>query len=191
MSYATLAEFKAWKRIDSTDTTDDTVIQQCLDGATSYIEGATGRKFIASASTARLFDIPAGRTLNLDDDLLTLTSVKNGDGTAIPNVEFVTSPRTLTPFYALTLKSSSTYYWLFDDDGNSAGVITVTGTWGYSSAAPADVKAACLSIAANVYGRRFGEGQQVATVTGAGVVITPNDVDGVSQKVIDSHMRLY
>ena len=64
-------------------------------------------------------------------------------------------------------------------------MITVAGTWGYvertatdpESMAPiVNSRAAVMALALAIYKRRFGVGTDgAATITGAGVVITPRD----------------
>ena len=71
--YATLAEFKALLGITSTNATDDSIIEDCIEAASRYIDGKTRRTFYARTET-RYFSVPDGgeRQLDLDDDLLTI-----------------------------------------------------------------------------------------------------------------------
>jgi hypothetical protein len=188
-SYASLAEFKSWKAIKSTDVFDDITVQMCLDMATAWINSNTGRVFVAANGT-RWYDIPYSRTLKLDYDLISVTTLTNGDGTVIPSGQYVLGPRNISPKYEITLIPNSVYQWFPTNTGNTLGVIGVTGPWGYSVTCPDDVKNACISIAVNVYSRRFGEGTMAATVTAAGIVITPQDIDGLTRATMQNYRRV-
>lgn len=187
--YATLQEFKDYKGIKSTDATDDTVIENIIEGVSRYIDRKTGRQFYATTAT-KLFDLPAGLTLMLHDDLLTITKLLNGDGSEISVDSYRLIPLNDPPYYAIQLKVSSGIIW-FTDNGETEGVISVTGSWGYSSTAPDDIKGITLDIAANIYARRSGQGAEAATITGAGVVLQPKDVSGFAHDVLAAYRRIY
>ena len=153
--YATLAEFKLFQDIGSTDTDDDKVIEDLVEASSRYIDRWTGRTFYARTET-RYFDIPEGRELEMDDDLLTITTLTNGDGGEIANTEYNLVPKNVSPYYAIKLKESSSEYWELDNDSNSEDVISVAGTWGFAATRPDDINFACLLIAASYYKRRFG-----------------------------------
>ena len=186
--YATLAEFKLWKDIGSTDSDDDAVIEDCIEAASRYIDRATGRTFYARTET-HYFDVPddGDRLLRLDDDLLTITTLTNGDSTVITSTHYNLVPKNYAPYYGIKLKAASTYYWTMDSSGNVEDVISLAGTWGFSATAPDDIKDYCLALANNLYQKRHGEGQQVAVITGAGVVISPS---GIPKDVVEG-LRAY
>jgi hypothetical protein len=53
------------------------------------------------------------------------------------------------------------------------------------------VQNAAYQIAVNIYKKRFGENMSaVAKVTGAGVVITPQDIPSMAQRIINNLLRL-
>ena len=174
--YVTLPEYKLWASVDSTDTNDDAVIEDIIEGASRDFDLESGRTFYARTET-RYYDIPedGSRTLKVDDDLLTITTLTNGDGTVITATHYDLVPKNVTPYYGIRLKASSSYYWTFDSDGNSQDVISVAGTWGFAAAAPDNVKQAVMGISKMEYASRTGENTQgVARVTAAGVVISPS-----------------
>jgi len=173
--YCTLADFKLYKKITATDANRDTVIEDIIEGASRDFDTETGRTFYARTET-RYFDIPdpASRLLLVDDDLLTITTLTNGAGVTIGSTHYNFVPKNVTPYYGVKLKASSSYYWTFDSSGNTEDVISIAGTWGYTATTPHDVRQAIQMIAELEYDSRFGVGSQgVATITGAGVVITP------------------
>ena len=138
-SYATLAEFKAYRvargQSASIDTADDEVIEQLLKKSSNHIESKTGRHFVPFVET-RYFSVPDAlsidaRELRLDNDLLEIISITNGDGTTIPSTEYTVRPRNRTPYYAVRLIDNSTYYWATDGAGDSHDVIAINGVWGF------------------------------------------------------------
>lgn len=188
-SYATLAQIVEYLRIESTDAGDDTVLTGLLEAASRLIERMTGRVF-AGASATRYFDTPGGQELALDTDLVSVTTLTNGDGTVIAAGDYSLWPRNAAPKRAIVLKSSSAVGWLPDASGSTDGAISVLGVWGYCAEPPADIQQACLLIAASLYKRRFGENlSSVSTLTAGGVVITPQDIPGAAWEIIKAYRR--
>ena len=187
--YSSLAEYKKYHDIGSTDTDDDAVIEDLIEAASRYIDAQSGRTFYARTET-RYFSVPGSRELRFDDDLLTITTLTNGDATTIASTEYYFLPRNVTPKYALNLKESSSVAWYPDSDNNYEYVISVAGTWGFVATAPDDISVACLEIAKAAYGRRTGTSEGVARVTAAGVVITPRDVSSFSMAIIARYRRM-
>jgi len=188
--YTTLADIKSRADIATADATIDSLLEGYVEAASRLIDGETQRTFYARTET-HYFDIPKGRELRLDDDLLTITSVTNGDGTAIASTNYITVPKNHAPYYAIKLTEASTVGWSLNSYGNSEAVIAVAGTWGRSSTAPADIKEACAQIAHSALKRRFGENlSSISMVTAAGVVITPQDIPAFAWRVIRRYRRM-
>lgn len=187
--YATLAEIKAYLNITSTNATDDGAIEDMVEMASRLIDAETHRTFYARTET-HYFDYTSSRSLYMDDDLLTVTTLTNGNGTEIPDTEYNTFPLNKSPKNEIRIKQSSTYYWDTDSYSNTEGVISVAGTWGYSATVPDNIKHACISIVISAYHRRYGEGiEGVATITAAGVVITPRDIPADAWAIIRSYRK--
>lgn len=192
--YCTLAELKRYiTPNESTDPLDDQVLIDIIEAASRFIDGVTGRTFYARTET-RYFSVPEGqdaRKLFLDDDLLTVTTLTNGDGTVLTTADYYLLPRNLSPKYAVVLKESSSYYWIWDSSNNSEYVISIAGTWGYAASAPDDVKDACRMIALSMDKRRSGENiSAITTITGGGVVVTPQDVPSIAAKILEKYKRI-
>lgn len=190
--YATLAEFKVEKDLKSEDATDDTSIEDIIEAASRFIDTETGRTFYARTET-RYYDVPSGRELRVDDDLLTITEdgLTNGDGTAIADTEYHLIPKNVSPKFAIRLKSTSSIFWLPDSSGDTELVISVAGTWGWMATHDDRIKRACLMIATDYYDKREGQGVAgVATITGAGVVIKAAGVPVAAMKLINSFRKL-
>lgn len=183
-SYATLDEFLSLPEYDSNKPADDVFIERLLERCSREFDGDTGHWFYAHQNTRR-YDVPRGRALELDAPLLSVTALTNGDGTNITSDEYRLYPLNGPHYSEIRLTKVSGVQWLMSNDGDDEGVITVRGAWGYvdrtatdpESMAPiVNSRSAVLSLALSVYKRRFGVGTDgAATITGAGVVITPRD----------------
>lgn len=157
MSYATLAQLKAYLKIPTGTTSEDALLQSFLDEASVLIDSYIGRPSAASGLTTRTFDAVAnvdGSLLLFDcDAVVGITSVVNGDGETISPSEYVTEPRSGGPFWGIRLKSGSSYSWDYDD--SPEGAISITGYWAYTTntdgSADALVVGVCRTLAAWMY----------------------------------------
>lgn len=188
--YATSAQFFAFAIPNAgTSTGDDVVIEQIIESASRVIDNETRRTFYARGET-RYYDTPPGNTLELDDDLISVAKLTNGDGTEITAGDYLTKPYNESPKYAVKIKDTSNVVFEFDSTNNGEKAISLSGSWGWSSSVPKDIEVATLEIAKNVYHRRNGEGESSeTTLTGAGVIITPNDIPKSARAVIQKYQR--
>lgn len=183
--YCTLPEFKAHRSILSAAHTDDTAIEQIIEGASRMIDAICGRWFYAYTQTRYVGFASSvnNRALDLGEDCLSLTSVTNGDGTTVTTADYYLNPRNHPVKTQIILKQGAAIVWMPDNSGNTEGVIALDGSWGYcdrtatdpySLAVIANTRAACLEIASVAYLERTGQntGGNVQ-VTAAGVVVTP------------------
>jgi len=268
--YTTLAAVKGLLEVASTSTLDDGVINDLITQISRYVDDKTSRKFYPRVET-RVFDVPDGRELWMDDDLLEVVTVTNGDGDAILNTEYNLQPPNYYPKYAIRIKSISSEFWETDDDGDAEQVIDIAAWWGfhqnYSQRAWAlgslvneapldiddltwtvdsgtlfkegqiikvdseimiittvatndltvikrgdngstaathvhdkevyiwqpepDIVLACQMIVKNLYHNRFGQNTTgAATITGAGVVLAPEDVPASALMILKNYTRL-
>ncbi len=193
--YITLAEFKSYAKIVSVDGIDDAVISALISGASLYIDKFTGRRFSSNTET-HLFDVPTGRDRNilfLDDDLLSITTLTNGDSTVITSGYYNLLPLNKSPKYAIRLKDSSSYAWEPTSSGDYVGAISVAGAWGYAATAPADIKTACYEISMAAYKRRstIGSNQAPSVMTPAGLIIQPEDVSKQVVQILRGYIRAF
>lgn len=134
MSYASLADLKAYLRIPTGTTADDGLLQGFLDEASQVLTDYVGHPLAAATATTRRFDAVAdvdGRTLTFDCGYCAgITAVVNGDGVAVSASDYVTEPRNRGPYFGVTLKTGADVTWTFDD--SPEGAIQVTGYWCYS-----------------------------------------------------------
>jgi hypothetical protein len=168
--------------------TDDTTIEHFVEAASRYIDGETHRTFYGRAET-HYFDAPHQDTLFLDDDLLSVTKLTNGDGVEITNTDYILMPANRYPKFAIRLRDTSSVVWNPTAAGSMEQSIQVQGTWGYSSGSaastPPDVQLATEQIVIAAYRRKEGQNMtSTSTVTAAGVVITPEDIPAFSRKII-------
>jgi hypothetical protein len=182
--YLTQVAFKADKRITSLDAVDDAQIDGIITAASRLVERAcNGRRFFARSET-RTFNKPWGRELMLDDDLLSVTHLYNGDGTEILAADYLLLPLNALAKDYIRIKQSAAIEWLPDADGNTEGVISLNGVWGYCDRTASDVRSvervvntsyAALETAVMMYQQRFGGKEGMKTViTPAAVIQVPN-----------------
>jgi len=270
--YITTVQFKTWQRVSSTDAPDDTVVDDIVEQAARLVDYSTGRRFFPSYET-HLFNIPKvdftdRDTIYLDDDLLSLTTLTNGDLTIISSSNYVLKSVNKPPYWAIKLRDVSTVSWEQSSTGSSDQVLSVAGVWGYHdnyakswiqsgtlSAAITDttgltasvtaghsllsqqiwkidneilqgtvssntltfnfrgdngstaathlngaavyrwlvmpsVAGACQQIVDGFYRKRFGDNAStVATITAAGVVLTPSDIPASAWRLLQPLMR--
>lgn len=128
MNYATLAAFKRYKNVQQA--TEDTLLNELLDRASRFIEKRCGRRYDVRKET-RSFDVPSGAMLILDDDLLQVDTLTNGDDTTLAATEYILQTPNRTPSWGIKILATSDYDWEEDGDGETEGVIDVDGLWGY------------------------------------------------------------
>lgn len=197
--YLTLAEFKAYKDITSSDTTDDAVIEKIIEGASRFIDDITGQTFYSDTGETRYFTATDNEVLFIDNlyGITTLKTDEDQDGTYENtwNTGQTTGDFYLMPFNAAI--KGRPYSWIeASDEGDytfpkTQKGVQIVGDWGYS-AVPADIKMACYEIANAAYGRRSGQNLTgAAEVTAAGIVITPQDITPYARTIIASYKRGY
>src|SRR3990170_2776278 len=86
-------------RVTSTDAPDDSVIDALIAQASRYIDQKTGRTFYPRMET-RLYDVPGGRELWIDDDdLLAVITLTNGDAAGFTTTDyFLLSPNVFSKY---------------------------------------------------------------------------------------------
>lgn len=170
MAYATVAELKIY--LDIAGSGDDTLLSDLLDAATAQIDRQTNRTFTAASST-RYYDLDAveGQDLLLDEDLISITTLTNGDGTSLAATTYWLIPRnTGPPYHMIRLKSD--YSWSFDSDGE----VSVLGSWGYAASVPGDIAQACKRLAAYYYRQKDAQVFDVTAIPEMGMIQVPSGI---------------
>lgn len=194
MAYVTLAQLKTYRGIAVTGTGDDVILQDCITRAQSKIETYTGRVFeTATTASTHYFDAIRDvsddkRTLYLDEDLHSITTVINGDSETVNDTAYVPIPRHVTPYYALRMKSNASTLWTYEDAEEDA--IQVGGRWGYSGSAPADIQQATLRLANYMYLQKDATNFDVISYPEAGMMIVPGGIPRDVKETLDEYRRL-
>lgn len=170
---------------------DTDLLQDAIDNAAAYIDGQTGKHFEAETATRYYqrdaLDWKDRHLLVLDNWLLTVTALKNGDAseTAIANTEYWLWPRNETPYWGIRLKTNSATDWEFDTDY----WVSVAGTWGYSATCPADIKEATMHLAAFFYRRKDSQIFDTTAVPEAGVITIPQGIPVGVERIIKRYQQ--
>lgn len=143
--YARLDELKS--ELNIAVDTNDAILRDALKWASDYVDRVTHRQFSAEVATryydSRAIDPNDRALLIVDEDLLGIGTLTNGDAshTVLPGSAYVLWDRNDSPYWGIRLKSG--YSWTFDTDE----VVTIVGTWGYSTTPPDLVKGWTLRLA--------------------------------------------
>ena len=186
MAYVELAEVKAYLGIGDTDA-DDSLIADLISNAQGIIEAYTDRKFEAETATYYFTNQSIeGRWLYLwGYDLLTVTTLTNGDDTELSSATYRLEPRNTSPKWAIRLNEN--YDWEFDDSDSE---VSIAGTWGYTAKAPYDIKQACLRLTAFLYRQKDTSADvDRPLVTGDGVTIMPSSFPQDIKSILDKYKR--
>lgn len=159
--YATLDEVREFGVFAAADTANDTMLTNLITRTSALIDTKCGREIVPSADATHYFspeDIAVDNLdggikigdLMLDETLVSITSLTNGDGTAIAGTEYFLLPRSYERKSYIRMKEASTVSWDFDTDG----YIAVVGKWGYTLTIPEDVRQACIEMVLYCFHRR-------------------------------------
>ena len=193
MAYISVAELKTY--LDISGTGDDGLLGALIDSAGAAIDAHTHRSFEATTAT-RYYERKdlddRGFMLMLGDDLISVTTLTNGDsaGTAIPATEYWlvdASGRRAAgpPYHGIRLKIDSTYSWEFDTDY----WVSVLGTWGYCTDPPKNIKHACKRLAAYYYAQKDAQVFDVTAVPEAGVITVPQGMPRDVKILLEPYVR--
>lgn len=194
--YCTLIDVRNLKRITIMDATDDDVIEDLIEAASRYIDGFCGRRFHTTTNDeTRTYSGTSDGERCYTDDIISITTLKTDeDGDRTYENTWAVTDYDLCPNNAAL--DGSPYTWLEVTPNGNYGFpdhrkgVQIVGKFGFASA-PHDIRMACLSIVSSLYYNRFGQSTQgAATVTGAGVVITPEDIPASAVEMLKKWRRL-
>lgn len=191
--YASLAEVRQYGVFKSSETVDNEMLEDLITRVSAMIDSLTGRTFAPSTDTTCYLPFSAvdGRDLflgELNHSLLSVTTLKNGDGTTIAGTEYLLLPRGAARFHTIRLKEVSSVDWEDDDDGD--GFIEITGKWGYSTTVPEDIKLATIEAVVYVYRQRVSiETAERAQVGGDGIILMPSMLPKRTLTVIQQYKK--
>ncbi len=128
----TVDTIRARLALNTTDTADDELIRTLCGEATKHVVQYCRRHFVPVRQTRR-FDARGShigaRTLRLDDDLLAIVTLTNGDSAVVANTDYVLRPSNVSPKNAVELLPSKGLTWTYGDDWQEA--LSIDGLWGY------------------------------------------------------------
>jgi hypothetical protein len=186
MAYVTLSEFKFYiaemtgGAQTSYSTSEDALLQTFLNEAQADLETKTGRRFESVTATRRFGDESVYEsTLLLDDDLISVTTLTNGDGAVIASTDYVLLPRNRTPKHGIRLINSKA--WVTTAD------IQVAGSWGFSATPTEDVKRIVKRLAFFFWQKRTNTGENV--VIGESAIQTAAEYPADIKAAILLHRR--
>ena len=195
--YCTLAEFKAWDIVRgggtiSTDTADDAVLEQLIEGVSRWFDTQTGRRFYKNATDeVRYFSACESNQLHVGDMAAAPTTVSvdysgTRSYTDLLGTDWEVGPENAAldgrPYTVLYIAPLSNAYFA----GWRRGV-KITGKFGFP-AVPMDIKDACMATVKNVKASRAGQSSAGRIdVTASGVVIRPEDVPSWVNKLLESY----
>lgn len=127
----TLERVRAHRRMDADATGDDSLLKTLIAAASAEFARETGRIGVPFYAE-RHFDAPTRNVyaLDLDEDLLELTALTNGDGSAISTADTALRPLNAYPKWRITLLLGAGVTFTYGTDPR--GAITVAGWWGYA-----------------------------------------------------------
>jgi hypothetical protein len=135
--YVTRTDFLNWITPPSetvvAHTADDAVVDSIIESSSRLIDQITRRTFYPIIET-RYFDVPNEHPSDLwldYNDLLALTTLTNGDATAIASTDYILHDKNRTPYYKVSLRDVSTIDWELNSSNSADQVISILGTWGY------------------------------------------------------------
>ena len=124
----TLYQLRAHLGLRPEETADDHRLLWALGAATRHCERYTGRKLLPHHATHyHDFDRRHPKELLLEDDLLELSGVTNGDGRSIPLAQLRRIPNARQPASALRLNNGTQF--VYRDTPLAA--VAVAGIWGW------------------------------------------------------------
>jgi hypothetical protein len=191
--YITTTSLKVYRGIAATETADDALLVTLIGAAEAQIDRHTGRTFKAvSTAAAHYFDALRDtsddrKSLYLDDDLITITAIVNA-GTAVATTHYVTEPRNAAPYRTIRLTYLADDMWTWQTSPEDA--ITVTGRWGYSTAAPADIQQAATRLAAYMYAQKDASSFDVTLLADLGAMTIPGGMPRDVREMLEPYVRI-
>lgn len=197
--YCTLAELKRELAVESLHVEDDDVLERIIEDASRLVDGYCARQFHAASASQSYTAEEREQTLWLDDDWLSVSGITNGDGTTVAASLYQLWPLNTVSKCAIRLKDSANVWWAGTSGGDEYGTITVAGSTGYVDRSASDAKSALIIsntkratiiTAVALYRKRTGQETTSATVTGAGVVLTPQGLPRDAAQLLEGYRRV-
>jgi len=165
------------------------LLSRAISVAIKWIEGKIHRQLEAQTES-RYFEqeatVPGDPlTLELDRDLLSITTLTDAAGTVIPASEYWLLPRGADHFDRIRLKAGSAYSWQWPLDGWAE----VAGSWGYCSTIPGDLEQAILRLAAFLFRQKDAQIFDVVAEPSVGTITVPQGFERSVADILRAHKR--
>jgi len=188
MAYGTIAQLKRYLGIVVAETSDDLILEECLDRATSVIHLFSGGRRFEPAAMTRWYDAVEDTSYDhkilhtTDDDLIWVTAIQNGDGSAVDLTDVILTPDSPSPeawvHHGIRFLEGS---WTYTT--RSFHSISVTGWWGWverrnvggklTYITPASISQALMRMAGFFYKEKDSQVFEVTGYFGEGAMIIP------------------
>lgn len=148
--YCSLLDLRDYMGLPGTQgQNDDGLLQDSLNRAEAAIDNYTRRNFVGTAGTVYYSRFDQWRVVDtalyLASDLIAPVEIQLGNSQNIPLGSIWLGPRNNPPYRIIRLRSAYVWQWNTDQD------MFISGTWGYSTTAPADIQQATVRTAAYLY----------------------------------------
>lgn len=192
MAYASLADVKTELGADFAG--DDGQLRDKINDAEAFINGQTNRTFESVTKTwyygrdAR--DWYNSSILHIDDDLLSITTLSNGDASSTEIVAasyWLLDRNSGPPYHSIQLTDASGVSWEWDTDG----WVTITGGWGYATTAPDDIRRATMRLSAYYYRNKDSQVFDVTAIPEQGIIAIPKGVPADVAVIIKRYKRYF
>ena len=190
MAYIEVDDLRAYLGVDQT--TDDDLLQEAIEDAQSYIESQTNRVFEETTDTKyfsrHALDDYNSRVIHLNDDLLTVTTLTNGDSsdTVLSSSDYWLLDRNDgPPYHQVMLKVDIDDHWEWDTDK----WVSILGTWGYSERPPKDIVRACVALAAYFYRQKDAQVFDTTAVLESGALVVPQGIPATVTRILERYKR--
>lgn len=185
--YTTTTELRTYLGITAGSVADDALLNDLIFAASKWIDNYCHRWFEARAGT-RLYEITdtEGHKLHLDEDLLSVLLVRNGDSSA---TAFDTGDFDLLPLNC-ERKRIVRLIWDNSWEQDSDYYISVQGNWGYSSEPDATIQECCKELAAYLYKLRDSQVFDVTAQPDIGVITIPKGMPQSAAVKLAPYVRL-
>lgn len=129
------------------------------------------RRTFYTVQATRLYDWPDRGYLRLRDDLLSVLSITTNSGQSLDSTDISLRPLGGPPYFEIVPVSGVS----FEYDGTPFGAISVTGSWGYQTTVPADIKLAAIIWAAYTYAKADVPALQKVSSGDINFIMTPDE----------------
>lgn len=150
------------------------LLSRAITAAIKWIEAQIHRRIEAYTDTRyyEAGDLADPYTLELGQDLLSVTTLTNAAGTVIPATEYWLLPRNGERYNQIRLKAQSDYSWEWPLDGWAS----VAGSWGYCSKPTGVLEQSVLRLAAFLFRQADAQIFDVVADPVAGTIIVPQGI---------------